>query len=616
MKTSHQMRSVSFAAALLLASASAMAGQVTASLDSNRVAAGDTAQLTVTVQGSDNAEPNVPAVPGLQITPAGTSSSFESVNGQVTSSVSYLYQVTPVRTGTFTIPAIDVPGVGRSQELTLQVAKGAGNAAASSGSNLPPPDAPQGTTDDAANATDSPAFLRVVVPMQRLYVGELVPVQIKAYFRAGMSASLGGLPMLSSDAFTLNKLDDKPRQVEETVNGKEYTVLNWSTALTAVKAGDYDVHLELPVTVAVKAKHRRPIGMDDFFKDSGFDDSMFDDFFGGVTQKPLTLQADLAGLKVESLPTAGRPAGFSGAVGTFEVKAEAAPDRVTAGDPVTLKLIVTGHGNFDLVSSPALETSAGWKTYPAKSQFDPDDSAGYAGTKTFEQAVVPLAPGRDQIPPIAFSYFDPNSQGYVTRSTSPIAIEVAAGVGGGSTGQTAAPANSPPIRQTGEPAEPGLAPNKIEDTAAVASLRPVFFSPWFIAAQAVPLVLLFGGVFARRRRIRMANDPDRLRARAARTAVRDQLATMDQALAANSPPAFFAAARGAVQQQLARRWHVSADTVTPDEIDRRMNGDGTELRKLFAVADDVIYSGRPVPPAELREWKAAVVQQVNVLEKT
>jgi hypothetical protein len=616
MKTNHQMRTVSFAAALLLASAGAVAGQVTASLDSGRVAVGDTAHLTVTVQGSTDAEPTVPAVPGLQITPAGTSSSFESVNGRVTSSVSYLYQVTPVRTGTFTIPAIDVPGVGRSQELTLQVAKGAGNAAAAPGSNLPPPGVPQGTTDDAANATDSPAFLRVVVPKQRFYVGELVPVQIKAYFRAGMSASLGGLPMLGSDAFTLNKLEDKPRQVAETVNGKEYTVLNWSTALTAVKAGDYDVHLELPVTVAVKAKHRRPMGMDDFFNDSGFDDSMFDDFFGGVTQKPMTLQADLAGLKVESLPTAGRPAGFSGAVGTFAVKAEAAPDRVTAGDPVTLKLVVTGHGNFDRVSSPALQTTAGWKAYPAKSRFDPDDTAGYAGTKTFEQAVIPLVSGRDQIPPIAFSYFDPELQRYVTRSTSPIAVEVAAGAAGASTGQAAAAASSPPIRQTDEPAEPGLAPNKIEETVAVASLRPVLFSPWFIAAQAVPVLLLFGGLFARRRSIRMANDPDRLRARAARAAVRDRLATMDQALMANSPPAFFAAARGAVQQQLARRWHVPADTVTSDEIDRRMNGDGKELRKLFAVADDVIYSGRPVPPAELREWKAAVEQQVNVLEKS
>ena len=82
------------------------------------------------------------------------------------------------------------------------------------------------------------AFLRLVIPKHILHVGELVPVQIKAYFRGGVQARINGLPTLSSDAFTLNSLDDKPAQTQENIDGQPYIILTWNTALSAVKAGD------------------------------------------------------------------------------------------------------------------------------------------------------------------------------------------------------------------------------------------------------------------------------------------------------------------------------------------------------------------------------------------
>jgi hypothetical protein len=91
---------------------------------------------------------------------------------------------------------------------------------------------------------------------------------------------------------------------------------------------------------------------------------------------------------------------------------------------------------------------------------------------------------------------------------------------------------------------------------------------------------------------------------------------MEQALVANSAPAFFTAARQAVQAELARRWQLSASQVTAAEINRRLNGDASDLRTLFAVADDVVYSGQRVPPAELQRWKDTVMHQLKQLEET
>ena len=603
---------------LATAMAQAAAAQVTASLEPASIALGESAQLTVTISGSQNAQPTLPTVSCLEFTPVGQSSSYQSINGAVTANVSLIYQVTPDRPGTFTIPAIRVAGGGSSRPLALQVLKRTGNSAASPRSRLPSPNVPSRQDETAVNAKGEMAFLRVVLPKQELYVGELVPVQVKAYFRSEMSASLNGLPTLSSDAFTLNKLDDKPAQTQEVIGGRPYTVLTWSSALAAVKAGDYPLDLEMPVLVRVQQRGRRGGNpFQQFFGNSGFDDSFFDDFFGSVTEKPLTLRTDSGNVKILPLPFAGRPADFNGAVGQFEVTSEATPVKVTAGDPITLRLKVSGQGNFDRVTLHGLEASDDWKTYQPSVRFDPADNANFEGAKTFEQAIVPLKAGLESIPAIKFSYFDTEQRQYVTRATPPIAIQVAPGSGVPSvaalpvTPSTTTPTQSP---ASNLPASE-LAPNKVEAGSFVSSLQPILFRPWFIAAQGVPVMALLIGFAVHRRQERLAHDPQQTRNRAAQAHVREQLAAMDQALAANSAPAFFTAARQAVQEKLAQRWQLPTSQVTLTEINRRLNGDGEDVRTLFKVTDDVVYSGQRMPPAELGRWKDVVLHQLKRLEE-
>jgi hypothetical protein len=595
----------------------ASAANVTATLDPARIALGESAQLSITVSGGDSLDAALPTVSGLEFTPGGQSSSYQSINGATTASVSVLYQVTPNRTGIFTIPAIRLPGGGSSQPLVLQVLKRTDGLP----SNLPPPNAQSGTADEAPNAKGEAAFLRVVLPKREFYVGELVPVQVKAYFRAGMSASLNGLPVLNSDAFTLNKLDEKPDQAQETIDGRPYTVVTWNSALAAVKAGDYALNIELPVTVRVRESHRRggnPLKQflgNSPFDDPMFDDSFFDNFFGGMTEKPITLRMDADNVKILPLPNLGRPADFSGAVGKFDVTSEAAPTQSTTGDPLTLRLKVSGQGNFDRVASRGLASSADWKTYQPSARFEATDSAGDEGTKTFEQAVVPLKAGSESVPALTFSYFDADTRQYVTRATTPIPVEVSPGSGSPLAATLPASPSTPSHTPLANPSSSDLAINQVETGKFVSSLRPVLFVQWFIALQGVPVMALAAVFLVQRRRQRLAHDPQRTRNRAVQAAVREQLLAMEQALAANSAPVFFTAARQAVQEQLALRWQLSAAQITTAEINRRLNGDGNDLRTLFAAADAVIYSGQRVSPEDLKRWKDLVIQQLRKLEE-
>ena len=165
----------------------------------------------------------MPAVDGLEIVPVGQQSSMQMINGAVTANVTHIYQVTPNRAGSFTIPAITAAGAGSTQPIALRVDKGAGGQTQRApspqrGSQLPAPSFSSPADQAPVDAKGQSAFLRVVLPKQELTVGERVPVEVKAYFRAGVSASLNGLPVLSSDAFTLSKLGDQPEQTREVID--------------------------------------------------------------------------------------------------------------------------------------------------------------------------------------------------------------------------------------------------------------------------------------------------------------------------------------------------------------------------------------------------------------
>jgi hypothetical protein len=588
---------------------------ISATLEPSHIAAGEAAQLTVTVIGGAGDEPALPRVDGLEFAPMGQTSEYQSINGATTASSIYTYLVTATRAGKFTIPALKI-GRGSSAETTQPLVlrvTGTGSAIAPGGRlqpapALPAPTVPGADDDQAVSNNGQQAFLRLVTPKRKLHVGELVPVQIKAYFRGGVQAAINGLPALSSDAFTLNSLEDKPVQTQEEIDGQPYAVLTWTTALCAVKAGDYSLSLDLPVLLTVREEASQPRGL---FGDASFDDSFFDSFLGNSVEKQVTLTSEPDAQSVLALPGANRPADFSGALGQFTVAAEASPDHVTAGDPITLRLTVTGRGNFDRVSSGLLHNSPDWKSYKPVARFAPADSIGSQGTKTFEQAVVPLQAGHLKIPPLSFSYFDPEAARYVTRTTTPLAIDVAPAA---NTPASVSAANPSAPAPAGNADRPDFAPNRLEPGQFTSTLRPLFLQPWFLTANVLAWVGLAAVFYSLRRHARRTGDPRIARARQAERAIHDQLAVMDSAMEHAETAAFFAAARRALQQRLAERWGLPPETITLTEINARLNGEADGIRPVFQMADQVAYSHENLPAGDLAGWKRILTEQLKQLE--
>ena len=596
---------------------------VTAELEPAEITFGDSAQLTVTVNGQNAGAPNLPSVPGLSFEPAGQSSQIQIINGAMSANIRHSYIVTPSRPGTFTIPRFKVGGgadAAESNPLLLKVLKRSGAIArqqqgSAATPNLPAPAVFGANEELPSIGRNEIGFLRAVMPKSEFYVGERVPVELKAYFRAGVELRVDGLPQLNSDAFTMNKLGAQPARSQELIQGEPFTVFTWPTAITAVKAGDYDMSVEIPTTVTVRqraARPRSPFG--NSFFDDAFNDSFFDSFFGSAAQKQIKLSSAGAGVRILSVPTENRPASFAGAVGTFEITAAATPTRASAGDPVTLKLDITGRGNFDRVASPAFDGSDAWRAYQPGAKFEAGDSAGYEGTKTFEMALMPRQSGQLEIPSLEFSFFDPEKREFVTRTTAPILIDVSPG------SDSTKPLVAGPEKDFAFPADPIQAnaapPASVTDKMARfnKAVRAFLARPTLVLALVlvpIGLVPVFGLV---RWRQRLARDPKRLRREATRRAIALQLKSMETAVRQNDAGAFFSAACCALQHRLAERWHMPAEAITLAEINTRLNGEADGFRPIFQFADDLKYSGRTFPVADLAAWNDQVMAELRHLE--
>src|SRR5665213_1805357 len=104
------LRSVAALVGLLaLSTGSAVAAShVTVTLDPPTCSVAESAELTITVSGDEDAAPLIPHVSGLIINPDGQSSQVRQLNGAISAIFARTYRVTANHEGTFTIPPIQV----------------------------------------------------------------------------------------------------------------------------------------------------------------------------------------------------------------------------------------------------------------------------------------------------------------------------------------------------------------------------------------------------------------------------------------------------------------------------------------------------------------------------
>ncbi len=134
-------------------------------------------------------------------------------------------------------------------------------------------------------------------------------------------------------------------------------------------------------------------------------------------ERPLRVDVQPLDLQVLPVPTEGRPAGWSGAIGRFDFQAEAAPREVAAGELVKVHMAISGKGYTANLRTPRLEEGAGFKVY------EPTALPGGDSRLEFEQVVVPLTTNAAAVPAVSFCYFDTAGNRFATLTRGPFPLK-------------------------------------------------------------------------------------------------------------------------------------------------------------------------------------------------
>jgi hypothetical protein len=561
------------AAIMAAVPALAVAPPVNATLEPSQIELGESAQLTITSSGNATDPPKLPHVPGLELRIVGQSQRIQFINGRTLTSLSFIVRVTPQTAGIFTIPDVAPNG----EPLVLRVAPPGGPALSGKSPGL----GASGTGVSANGlrmAADGAAFVRLILPKRDIYVGESVPVDIEIGLRDGF-AKPNALPTLAGGDFTLNNLSHQPEQSPRLVDGKPYVVLTWHSVIAAVKPGRFSLSVEAPLTVRIRTRPQRDSMIDDMLGDP-----FMQNFFGATVTKEITATSPPSDLTVLELPVEGRPPYFSGAVGSFKIGGDILSTAAAAGDPLTLRMHITGTGNFDRVDTAMLEHLDQWKTYPPKSSFKATDALGLKGEKIFEQPLIASRPGPQTLPGLAFSYFDPSTHRYETVRSAPLNVVISPSLADASLNAPPLPAGSASAGPAATAASnTGLRPDHVATAADMGTLIPPYLQPRFLA---VPSLLALGFAAAWLKLRRRASDPGtaRGRRRGVSKEINRILEGLETAARAADAAAFFTLARAALER--APRTELEND----------------DIRRLLALADEVNYAGLRPTPAEFERW--------------
>ena len=557
---------------------------ITATITPRAFSTQQPARLVITVEGRQEADIVLPEIEGIVFHQRGQSSQFQMINGKTTSSISYNYLVQATKPGSYTLPPILIEtksGTQKSQPLSFTVT--------SSAPKLPQHQQPQqpGSAPKQDIQGEDAAFITLLPEKEDIFVGEVVPTTIKAYFSRRVRFKFNALPELVGEGVLLDSLSNEPLQQEERINNTSYLVLTWKSSLTGIKEGVEDLKVIMDVSMLVRStqQRRRLPGFG-----GSFQDDFFDDFFGRYENQPIMLESPRTSMSIHALPETGKPDEFSGAIGNFSMDIEAQPTRISEGDPITLTMTISGEGNFDNVSAPLLTESNGLKIYSPTASPSSGDAA-QEQVKTFEQAVIITDPLRDHLPPLAFTYFDPEKKQYETLLSDPIAVSIDSLLDPKQYSPGDTPRGQDQQQHFAAPDSdlrfPELAPVKLTEGATFATVKPFFLKPIYLAAL-TSLLLLIGIVGGYRwRQYYLETNPHLSHEKAVRNKKKRCLESLEQ-LNSGDDLTYLRNARQEICELLGILWKSEAAAITTADVKRRF-GDDHPITELFTQSDHAAY---------------------------
>ena len=387
------------------------------------VAMGDQFRLgfTLNERGTDLQLPDLSNFDVLVGPSTSQSSSIQIINGKTTqtSSFSYIFILRAKKEGKFSIRPASIKVGGKTYEsnsLNIEVVKAQPQQSAGQQGGGQPNNQQQQDDVPAGNVSKDNLFVRVAVDKTNVSKGEQILATVKLYI--SQNVPLDGfdeVKLPSYEGFWTKDID-VPTQVNftrEVYNGKIYQVgILKKTILFPQQTGNIRID-PFEITCLVRQRVRQQQGF-------------FDDFFDNYRIIKAKVVSDPVTINVRDLPN--QPANFSGAVGNFSFSGSMDKTSAKSNEAMTLKLVVSGSGNLNLINPPKIELPQDFEAYePKTSDKTIASDNGLSGSVSFEYLFIPRYAGDFTIPAVKFVFFNPSSRQFETKSTEAFKISISKG---------------------------------------------------------------------------------------------------------------------------------------------------------------------------------------------
>ena len=387
-----------------------------------QVEVGENFRLAYTVNTQDIEDFRVGNIPSNLEVLAGPytsrQSSYQMINGHTSSSssITFTYTLNAVSNGIYTIPAARVRINGKTVLSKIAKIKVIGSTRSGSKASRMNQYNDDGSSSQAQsssiNITGNDLFIRVSANKRRVYEQEPVLLTYKVYTQVELTQLEGKMPDLTGFHTQEIPLPQQKSFHLERVNGRPYKVVTWSQYVMFPQVTG---ELSIPSITFRGTVVRQNRSVDPF-------EAFFNGGSGYVEVKK-NIEAPGLTIQVDALPK--KPVNFSGGVGNFNITASLNKLEVKAGEPLSLRVVVSGKGNLKLIRQPEINLPRDFDKYDPKVKDNTKlTSSGVEGNKEYTFLVVPRNQGTFTIPSIEFTYYDTSLNSYKTVKTQVFSVTV------------------------------------------------------------------------------------------------------------------------------------------------------------------------------------------------
>lgn len=590
---------------ILLLSTRALAKDINfeASVDKKKIGLGQSVQLGLTFDGSQNMPvPQLSTIEGFRVRYLGPSTRMSIVNGQSTSSVTYVFTLLPTKTGNFKIGPFEFEHKGdtyHANAIDIEVLEAAVQPNNQAGESFSP-----------GKDLNDRMRLTIELPRNKIYLNEIIPVTIKLRINELGLRNIQ-FPQFNHEGFSVGEFE-RPRQYQDVIDGLNYEIVEFETSLFGLKPGEFRLG---PATVQCDLVVRKPTNrqalssFDDFFNAD-----VFDNIFSAHQIYPMTLKSAELPVTVLALPEENKPADFSGALGIFDFQVQVSPQEVKVGDPITLKATVRGQGNFNTVNLPTINLGNDFKVYEPQIKQEKE-------VKSFDEVIIPLNVSIKEIPAISFNFFNTQTGQYETITRGPFLLKI----------------NKPDKEEVlkitenkQSPARPLVKEEKlgadiiyIKDHPGELSRKQEYLyqNKIFWGFQVIPLLIYLFLAFLHARNRKLTTDVKYARQLLAPRKAKAGIIRAQGLLDKGNTGEFYDALFDVLQEYLGNKFHLSSKGITISIIDEQLKHKKipenilANLKEIFSECDMVRYAASRLTKENMQKALEKLEEVIDYLQR-